>query len=321
MYAPSRGADVAVGWRLLDGIIAIRRRMRWRGRTIRLPKYALVIPGVVFVGILAWGLGSLVWKSFHAYDSYLGRQGGLSLDQYRTLFAGENAEFYRTVLIRTITISALVTVTSIVGAIPVSYLVVRTRHRWVRLLVLALALIPFLMGEVVRAFGWLLLVGRHGVAAWVAKRLGDDSFNLIGNSAAIWLGASQTMLPLAVFIMLPAVRRIQPDLERAAGTLGARPSRVWLHVVVPLLRPGIVAVAVVVFSLTMTEYAIPDILGGGVRPFAANAIQGAFFMQGNVYLGSALAVVLLVLVVVIDLLVLLVFRSRARRPESVGAVT
>jgi putative spermidine/putrescine transport system permease protein len=129
------------------------------------------------------------------------------------------------------------------------------------------------------------------------------------------------MLPLAVFVLLPAVRRIQPDVERAAGTLGARPARVWLHIVFPLLRPGLVAVAVVVFSLTMTEYAIPDILGGGVRPFTANTIQSAFFMQGNVYLGSALAVVLLAMVIVIDLLILMLGRprTRRRRPVEVAA--
>jgi putative spermidine/putrescine transport system permease protein len=319
MAAPSARADVALGWRLLDGVIGVRRRLRWRGRVIRLPRATMVLPGVALIGLLAWGIGSLVWKSFHGYDSYLGQQGAVSLDQYRELFSGANADAYRTVLIRTVVISALVTVTSIVGAVPVAYFVVRTHRRSLRLLVLALALIPFLMGEVVRAFGWLLLVGRHGAAAWIAERFGDHSFNLIGSPVAVWLGATQTMLPLAVFVLLPAVRRIQPDLERAAGTLGARPARVWLHVVLPLLRPGVVSVAVVVFSLTMTEYAIPDILGGGVRPFAANTIQSAFFMQGNVYLGSALAVLLLVLVIVIDLLILVLGRPRTRRRREVGA--
>jgi putative spermidine/putrescine transport system permease protein len=278
---------------------------KWRGW--------LVLPGLALVAILASGLGDLIWKSFHSYNSYLNQVGGLSLAQYKSIVSGPTAGFYRTVLLRTLWLSVLVTIGSTLGAIPIAYYITRTKSRALRALALTLALVPFLVGEFVRAFGWLLLLGRNGVAGWAGGLVGDKGYTLIGTTFGIWLGALQTMLPIAVFILLPGLRRVEPDLERAAGTLGASPRRVWLEVVIPLLRPALTAAAVVVFALTMTEYAIPDIVGAGLLPFAANAIQNTFFTEGDIVLGSALAVLLLVLVMAGVVVILGVGSIRGRR--------
>lgn len=294
----------AVSWRLVDGLVKAHRVARGRG--MRMPAAVKALPAVGLVGLLAAGLGLLFWKSIHAYDSYRGVQGALSLDQFHELFFGDNASFYLKVLLRTIVISAVTTVTSILCAIPVAYFVARTSRGWLRLAVLGIALVPFLFGEVIRAFGWYLLIGRNGAVASVASLFGDDGFTLIGTSTAVWLGSMQSMVPVAILVVLPAMRAVAPDLERAAGTLGAAPWKVWRHVVLPLLRPGIVAAAAVTFSLTMTAFAIPDLLGGGVQPFIANATQNIYFQQGNVYLGSALAVVQAVIVIVVDAAILLI---------------
>jgi putative spermidine/putrescine transport system permease protein len=279
----------------------------------------LVLPGIFLVAVFAWGLGDLIWKSFHSYDSFLNREGGLSFDQYRAVFSGPSAGFYRAVFLRTLWLSVLVTIASTLGAIPIAYYITRVTSRALRVLALTLALVPFLVGEVVRAFGWLLLLGRSGVVGWAAGLFGAKGSTLIGTTFGVWLGAVETMLPIAVFILLPGMRRVEPDLERAAGTLGASPLRVWSEVVIPLLKPALTAAAIVVFALTMTEYAIPDILGAGLLPFAGNAIQSAFFGQGDVVLGSALAVVLLVVVLVGVLLILGVGSIRVRRRESEGS--
>jgi putative spermidine/putrescine transport system permease protein len=106
----------------------------------------------------------------------------------------------------------------------------------------------------------------------------------------------QVMLPFAVLVLLPALKHINPDLERAAGTLGARPRQVWRHIIIPLSRQGMVSAATVVFSLSMTEFAIPQVLGVGRVPFVANDVSTIFFFQSNSYLGSALSTVLLVIV-------------------------
>ncbi len=128
---------------------------------------------------------------------------------------------------------------------------------------------------------------------------------LIGKPVAVWLGMMQVMLPIATLVLMPAVRRINPDLERAALTMGARPRQVWLRVIVPLAREGVVGAAVVVFTLSMTEFAIPAVLGLGRLPMVANAVQRLYFTNNNIYVGSAFS---MVLIVVVTLFVLAIVR-------------
>lgn len=304
-----QSADVAPGWKLIDMLVALRRVLHSE-RLTRVYPYLLLIPGVVLVSLLTWGLLDLLWKSFHSYDSFLNRQGPPSLEQYRRLLFGPDGAYYRQSLTRTFEMSVLVTLGAVLGAIPVAYFIVRVQSRMWRMVALLLTLVPFLMGEVVRAFGWLILLGREGAVSWVLSLFRVPPLKLIGTLTGVWIGALQVMLPIAVFVLLPAVRRVLPDLERAAQTLGASPRRVWLEIVLPMVRPGLVSAGVVVFALTMTEFAIPDIVGAGVQPFVANVIQSVFFVQGNLFLGSALAVLLLLGVSLAIVSVLAVGRGR-----------
>ena len=92
--------------------------------------------------------------------------------------------------------------------------------------------------------------------------------------------------------------------------MGARPWQVWLRIIVPLARPGILGASLVVATLSMTEYLMPRILGLGKLPFAATTIQQLFFSRGNINLGSALSAVLLVFV--ISMVVIIVFLGKER---------
>ncbi|MCB8883375.1 ABC transporter permease subunit [Acidisoma cellulosilytica] len=255
-----------------------------------------LLPAIIMIGVLAWGLALLFWYSIHSYDAFADQSGPLSPIEYATLLWAKGAGFYRTILIRTVLLSLLTTLAALVLAIPVATLIIRTRSNLLRITGLTLCLVPFLMGDIVRAFGWLILLGREGLYGWLSQSLGLGQRTLIGSALGIWLGSLQTIVPVAALILLPAVRRIDPDLEQAAATLGAARWRCFVLVNLPLMAPGLVSAGIVAFALTMTQYAIPDILGGGLLPFAANTIQNVFFTEGNIYLGSALAVVTLAVV-------------------------
>jgi putative spermidine/putrescine transport system permease protein len=257
--------------------------------------------------MLAAGLVYLAWLSFHRFDTFLARQGPASLENYRRLGSGVGAEYYRQTLIRTVITSLAVTAGAVIAAVPVAYVVVRIQRRAWRVLALLFLLVPFLMGETVRAFGWLLLIGRGGAITWAFDKIGLN-VELIGKPVAVWLGMMQVMLPIATLVLMPAVRRINPDLERAALTMGARPRHVWLRVIVPLAREGVVGAAVVVFTLSMTEFAIPAVLGLGRLPMVANAVQRLYFTNNNIYVGSAFSMVLIVVVTVFVLAIVRVGR-------------
>lgn len=307
----SRRPDVALGWRLVDVLVAIGRRVRLGRRAGALP-YLLVVPAVVMVGLLAGGLGYMIWTSFHALDTATNTQGGWSLEQYRRLLTGPAAASYRKILIRTVLTSLLIMVLAVLAAVPTAFTLVRTQRRVWRRTALVLLLVPFLMGETVRTIGWVLILGKEGLFTWASTRLGHE-INLLGTSLAVWIGMLQVMYPIATLVMLPSMRRINPDLERAAQTMGARPFRVWLRVVLPLARSGIVGAALVVLTLSMTEFAMPRILGLGKRPFAANTIQQLYFERGNLNLGSAFSAVLLVVVVLLVAIVGLAGKERSQR--------
>ncbi len=292
----SSGRDVAFGWRLVDLAVAVGRRVRFRRAKGGVP-YLLLVPSVLLIGTLAAGVVYLSWLSFHRYDTFLGRQGPLSLDNYRRLTSGVGSSHYRQTLIRTIVTSLAVTGGAVVAAVPVAYIVVRIQERRWRVVALLFLLVPFLMGETVRAFGWLLLIGKGGALSWAFRNFGL-SVQLIGKPVAVWFGMMQVMLPIATLVLMPAVRRINPDLERAALTMGARPRHVWVRIIVPLAREGVLGAAVVVFTLSMTEFAIPDVLGLGKLPMVANAIQLLYFDNNNIYVGSAFSLILVVVVTV-----------------------
>ena len=160
------------------------------------------------------------------------------------------------------------------------------------------------MGETVRAFGWLLLIGRGGAITWAFDKIGlkveligkpvrgvarDDAGHVADSHVGVDAGGAAH----------------QPGPRAGPLTMGARPRQVWLRVIVPLAREGVVGAAVVVFTLSMTEFAIPAVLGLGRLPMVANAVQRLYFTNNNIYVGSAFS---MVLIVVVTLFVLAIVR-------------
>lgn len=299
---PAPRSDLSLGWRIVDVLVVIRSRVAIKSLRNAVP-YLMLLPALFLIALLLVGLLQLGWQSFHSYDVFRAIQGPLSLEQYRRLFTGVESTHIITTIVTTIMISVVVTLTNVALGLPLSYFILRIRGNGWRFVAMTLLLVPFLMGEIVRAFGWYILLGRRGVLTWVLSAVGIHHVTLLGTLWAVWLGMIQVGLPIAVLVMLPAIKRINPDLERAAQTLGASPVRTWRSVIIPLSRQGLVSASIVVFSLSMTEFAMPAVLGLGRKPFVANQIETMFFFQSNQYLGSALSMTLMVIVVAFVLLI------------------
>ena len=135
--------------------------------------------------------------------------------------------------------------------------------------------------------------------------MGLPALDLIYNYGAVVFGLVQYMLPFAVLLIVPAITAIGEDIDLAAESLGSNWLRAFWHVVLPMARPGLVGAGIVVFTLTMTDFAMPEILGGGTTDFIASAIYDSFFQLSNSGLGAALSIVLVTLG---SILVAIVFR-------------
>lgn len=303
------------GWAIVDGLSALDRRVPER---VRGWKWLLTVPALLLVSTLAIGLIDLAIRSFTVHDPF-GDAGnsGFTFENFERLFFGPTADYYLGVFIRTLGMSLLTAFTATFFGGCVAYLIVRSRRAWVRGLCILLALVPFLMGEIVRAFGWLLILGSDGLFAWAAGSVGLPFPQFIGTLVGVWIGLMQVMAPIAAFVMIPAIRRVDTDMEYAASTLGAAPARIWWHVSLPLLKPGLLSSAVVVFTLTMAQFAIPDVLGAGTTPFVANVIENMFFVRGNPNQAGAAAIVMLVFVIA-AITMLLTFGADRKRGARNG---
>jgi putative spermidine/putrescine transport system permease protein len=176
--------------------------------------------------------------------------------------------------------------------------------------------VPYLTGDITRTFGWLAVLGPRGPVAWFCDLLGVTPPNLIGTLWAIGLGTVQVLLPAAVVILLPAVLRLDPELENAASTLGARRHRTFLHVMLPQLKLACFAAMTACWALAMGDFANPQILGQGLKDYLANFLQNRYLAIGNPPQGAATGVILIVVVTVGAGLILVLGRVRLRRSSA-----
>lgn len=299
-----------LGWWVVDRLVGLVAWLRVDRLGSALP-YVLLIPALIAVGIFVAGLLTLAWRAFHSFDPFTATEGGWSLDQFAALFTPPSAQLNADALARTFAVAVTVTLAALIVALPVAYIAVRVRTRGMRALIFIALLAPFLMGEAPRAFGWSLILGQQGALASFLRMFGLESPGLLGTVWATWIGLLQLSISLATFVMLPAVRRIDPTIERAAQTLGARPFEIWRRIIVPLSAPGLAAAGAIVFLINVAEFDLPQVVGLGRVPFASNLIQAIYSQQANVNLGAAFSLLLLGMSTAALLLVVLVWRVAA----------
>ena len=252
--------------------------------------WLLLAPALLLVGILLIGLGTMLELSLHELDISTYRlKPEYTLLNYETALS--RWVTWR-VLFRTLLGAVLVTALTLILAFPYAYLLVRTPRPWVRKFLLVALFLPFFIGQVVRAYGWLIILGREGLLNSLLTGLGLPPQDFLFAFGTVVFGLIQYMLPFAVLLLIPALAAIPEDIERASEGLGAPWPATFRHVLLPLARPGLTGAAAVVFTLTLTDFAMPEILGGGTQDFFASAIYDAFFQISNSGLAAALAILL-----------------------------
>lgn len=259
----------------------------------RYTRYAFLLPAVLVVFLIVAGSLYMVDASLRLLDTETFETSAeYTLGNYSALVERHT---YFTVLMRSAIAACVVTALTLLLAFPYAYVMIRTRSAWARKLLLLGLFLPFFIGQVVRAYGWLVILGKQGILNTVLGSVGLGPYSLIYNFPSVLFGLVQYMLPFAVLLIAPAIAAIDEEVELASETLGAHWVNTFRHVTLPMAKPGLVAAAIVVFALTITDYAMPVILGGGTNDFIANAVYDAFFRISDDGLGSALAIVLVLI--------------------------
>ena len=215
-----------------------------------------------------------------------------TLDNYKFLFT---RQLYLEVMLRTLVVGVAVGALDILLGFPLAYFLVRTRSRWKGLLI-ALSLAPLLASVIVRTYGWYIILNRFGVVNDTLLGLGliADRIAFMPSTGAIIIGLAHALLPYAVLTIMGSLGGINPNLEKAAMSLGANRIRTFVSVVLPLSLPGVAGGFILVFSIAISAYATPAILGGPATQVAATAIYNFMINLLDWSTGAALAVVLIV---------------------------
>lgn len=185
----------------------------------------------------------------------------LSLKTYLGVLADP---FTWRVTLNTLQLGITVTIFATVLSYPIALFLTRTQSRF-RGLLIALAVAPLLTSQVVRTYGWLVLLGERGVVNETLMGLGliGAPFQLVNNLTGTTISLVEIFMPFTILVMMSGFGGLSRDLEQAAASLGAGTWKVFWRVTLPLSRPGIMAASLFVFVLTISAFVSPSLVGGG----------------------------------------------------------
>ncbi len=239
---------------------------------------------------------------------------GAGLSNYQAFFA--SAADVR-VLGNTFYISVVSTVVCLVIGYPYAYLMNIVPPRVAGVL-LIFVLVPFWSSLLVRTFAWEVILRDTGVINSLLMNWGiiSEPITLMRNTLGVIIGMSQILLPFMVLPLYTVMRRIDPELTRAAANLGAPPAAAFRRVFLPLSLPGVAAGSLLVFVLALGFYITPTILGSPRETMISRFIADQVQTRLDWGMGSAMAVILMVLT-----LICLALASRVVRIRDVyGAI-
>jgi len=211
---------------------------------------------------------------------------------------------YRSLMIRSLSISAIVTMGTVLLAFPMAYFISfhggNHKALW-----LFLVTIPFWTSYLLRIFLWKVILGYNGVLNSSLEWLGvieEPLIFILYNANAVVIALTHAWAPYAILPIYVALEKIDRNLIDAAKDLGDGMLRRFLRVTLPLAMPGVVAAVLIVFIPTVGEYVTPRLVGGKDGLMIANMIQVQFLKANNAPLGAALAVSSMLIVATFSLM-------------------
>ena len=261
----------------------------------------LLLPPLLWIGVVYVGsLFALLLQSFYSLDDYSGLVvHEFTLSTYLELLEEANLQ----IILRTVTMAALVTLACSVIAFPIAYYAARYARGWTKALFYLAVMMPLWSSYLVKIYAWKLILAKEGIVTWLAGGLhlswllnailavpvigGPSlSFSYIGT----FLVFVYVWLPYMILPIQAALERVPANYLEASADLGATPRQTFWTVIFPLALPGIVAGSIFTFSLTLGDYIVPTIVGNS-RLFIGMAVYTLQGTSGNIPLAAAFTVV------------------------------
>ena len=252
--------------------------------------YALISPPLIYsLVMLAAPLALVVLLSLWS-QNYLELDRTFRLDNY---IEATTEPLYQLLLTRSLIISSIVTICTVILAYPIAYYVAMFGGK-AKSLLLLLITIPFWTSYLIRIFLWKVILGYNGVINGSLMGMGmieEPLTFILYNANAVVLTLAHAWAPFAILPIYVSLTKIDKSLLEAARDLGDNAFQRFIRVTLPLSMPGVIAATLVVFIPTVGDYVTPKLLGGTDGLMIANMIQVQFGKANNAPLGSALAII------------------------------
>lgn len=253
----------------------------------------LVWPAVFIAVSIAVSLAAVFQFSFRAFVPGSLDVGGFTLAN----FQGMGKSIYVDAFTNTLLLSVETTLFSLLAAYPLAYALVRVRNRALKSFILVVSITPLFLGEIVRTYSWIAVLGSNGFINSVLRKLGiiEWPLELMFTHLGVLVALVHVTIPVVVLMLATAISHIDRDYEKAAHSLGAGPVRTFLTVTLPLSMPGILASITTSFAWTFSAFATPQMIGGGRVPTVSTLVYQLGFSSMNFPLAASLSIMGLVL--------------------------
>lgn len=261
---------------------------------------------MLFLIFLVIAVVFLARFSLNGWDPGMGMYPDLTLSNYQEFVADE---YFRGIFFKTIRLALVVTLVALLLGYPFAYFLAMSTGA-LRNILLLVVVTPLLIDVLVRAYGWLILLGDRGLLnqMLLALRLRDEPMIILYTETAVVIELLHEILPFMVLPIAAVLEKIDPSLREAGQNLGASKWQTFLRVTLPLSLPGILAGTLLCFALAASAFVAPLVLGGGKVMVMSLLIRTQMSVLLNWPFAAAESIILVALT-----LLILFFYVRASR--------
>lgn len=206
-----------------------------------------------------------------------------------------NDEVYLLVLWRSLWMAAVSTLICLVMGYPMAYILSRMQER-TRAVLSIMFILPMWMNFLLRTYAWMTLLERTGVINTFLKAVGLPTWDIMYTSGAVILGNVYNFLPYMILPIYTVLVKVDKSTVEAAEDLGANRLQVFFRVIVPLSMSGVMSGLTMTFMPAVTTFIISKLLGGGQNALIGDLIEKQFKTVGDWGFGSAMSVILMILI-------------------------
>lgn len=219
----------------------------------------------------------------------------ITLDQYIKFFTDKD---FLLILWRSLAIAVKTTIICLLLGYPIAYYIARTKEKTQNMLILCIT-IPMWINMLVRTYAWIGLLSDGGLIQKILSLVGLGHIKLLYTEGAVLLGMVYNFLPFMILQIQTSLCKMDTSLLEASADLGASPVQTFRRITLPLSLPGVINGITLVFLPAVSSFFIPKLLGGGQYFLIGNMIENQFITVGEWNFGSAISMIMAVIMMLL----------------------